>query len=84
MATTIDHTNMTANELVKLIGKTQIFHHVSNKNADGTPQRWRLNGAIKTFKRDSYRIYIPLKYGLYDYGKIESVSEFFQYLTIPE
>ena len=72
-----------AQELIALIGNTQTFHHVTNKNADGTPQRWRRNGAIKTFKRDDQRIIIPLKYGLYGYGKIETVDEFYQYLTIP-
>jgi hypothetical protein len=74
---------MTAQELVNMIGKTTTFHHKVNKNADGTPQRWRLNGAIKTFKRDPYRIYIPLKHGLYAYGKIESVQEFMDLLKIP-
>ena len=46
-----------------------ILHHTKNVNADNTPQRWKVNGKVKTWKRDSGRIEIPLKNGLrnYDY-----------------
>jgi len=44
-----------------------ILHHTINKNADGTPQRWRVNGKVKTWKRSSSKVKIPLKYGLYRY-----------------
>lgn len=37
--------------------------------ADGkTPARWRVNGKVKTWKRDPYRLEIPLKYGLYNFS----------------
>ena len=77
----------TAAELIALIGTTQTFEHVSWKNADGTPMRWRLNGTIKTFKRDNTRIRMPLKYGMgysrNDYMVIESVDQFYATLNIP-
>ena len=41
-----------------------ILHHVSQRNADGSPQKWRVNGAVKTWKRDPTRVRVPLKYGL--------------------
>ncbi len=41
-----------------------ILYHVKNKNADGTPQRWRVNGKVKTWKRDTSEIRIPVKHGL--------------------
>lgn len=46
-----------------------ILYHVTNRNADGTPQRWRVNGKVKTWKRSPERVQVPLKYGLkgYDY-----------------
>ena len=44
-----------------------ILHHTVNKNADGTPQRWRVNGMVKRWKRSPDRIQVPLKYGLYRY-----------------
>lgn len=50
--------NMTTND---------ILYHEINKNADGTKQRWRVNGKVKTWKRDVNRIKIPLKHGLYMY-----------------
>ena len=42
-----------------------ILHHVTNKNSDKTPQRWKVNGKVKTWKRDINRISIPVKHGLY-------------------
>jgi hypothetical protein len=48
----------------------QILHHVSNKNADGTPQRWKIT-SIKTWKRQPQRIEIGLKYGLKTYCRID-------------
>ena len=44
-----------------------ILHHTVNKNSDGTPQRWRVNGMVKRWKRSPDRIQVPLKYGLYRY-----------------
>lgn len=38
-------------------------------NADNkTPARWRVNGQVKTWKRDPNRIQIPIKHGLYDHS----------------
>jgi len=44
-----------------------ILYHVHNRNADNTPQRWRVNGMVKTWKRDLTRVKVPLKYGMYGY-----------------
>jgi len=44
-----------------------ILYHTENKNADGTPQRWKVNGKVKTWKRSPERVQVPLKHGLYDY-----------------
>ena len=48
----------------------QILHHTINKNADDTPQRWRVNGKVKTWKRSIERVQVPVKYGLYGYGYV--------------
>lgn len=45
----------------------QILYHVEHRNADGTPRRWRVNGAPKTWKRSPERVRVPLKFGLYGY-----------------
>lgn len=38
------------------------------KTAKGLPQRWRVSGTPKTWKTDSGRVQVPLKYGLNRYG----------------
>ena len=43
----------------------QVIYHKTAKNADKTPVRFRVSGAVKTWKRDTKRIKIPVKYGLY-------------------
>ena len=43
--------------------------HDTLTNADGkTPMRFRVAGAVKTWKRDKTRIRVPLKRGLYETG----------------
>ena len=54
----------------KTLKRGDILHHTINKNADGTPQRWRVNGMVKTWKRDLSRVRVPLKHGLYMYGYV--------------
>lgn len=44
-----------------------IIYHAKNKNADGTKQRWKVNGKVKTWKRDKSKVKVPLKHGLYNY-----------------
>jgi hypothetical protein len=56
-------------EQAKHLRPGDILYHTTDKNADGTPTRWKVNGQVKTWKKDPNRIYIPLKHGLrsYDY-----------------
>ena len=42
----------------------QEFHHVTLKNADGTPVRCRVNGKCKTWKTRPTEFRLPVKYGL--------------------
>jgi len=46
------------------------FHHVTRKNADGTPMRVRVSGACKTWKTRPGDFQLPVKHGLYDSGYI--------------
>jgi hypothetical protein len=41
-----------------------VRHYV---NSDGTPQRFRVNGKPKTWKRNPERVWVPLKRGLYQF-----------------
>ena len=47
-----------------------ILHHVTQKNADGTPQRWRVTGQVKLWKRSPEKIRVPVKHGLYRHDAI--------------
>lgn len=54
-------------EQAKKLQSGQILYHAFNKNADGTPQRWKVNGKVKTWKTMPDRVQVPLKHGLYAY-----------------
>jgi len=46
------------------------FEHKFLRNADGTRQRARANGAMKTWKRAPENFRLPIKRGLREYGAI--------------
>ncbi len=52
----------------------QILHHVTKKNADGTPLRVRVNGACKTWVKSPERFQLPVKYGLDQSGYITEAN----------
>jgi len=54
-------------EQAKNLKHGDIVYHVNNKNADGTPQRWKVSGQVKTWKRSPNRVKVPVKFGLYRY-----------------
>ena len=68
-------------EQAKNLQHGNTLHHVTNKNADGTPQRWRVSGKVKRWKRDPNRIKIPLKYGLYVYDYL--TNDNLELLSLP-
>jgi hypothetical protein len=54
--------------------RRQIFHHVTLKNADGTPARCRVNGKCKTWKTRPNEFSLPVKYGLKECFYITEVN----------
>lgn len=54
-------------EQAKVLPVGVTLHHTVNKNSDGTPQRWKVNGMPKTWKTQPNRVKIPVKHGLYSY-----------------
>jgi len=54
-------------EQAKALRHGDIIHHNFNKNSDGSCQRWRVSGKVKTWKRSPDRVQVPLKHGLYAY-----------------
>lgn len=53
----------------------QVLYHAHHRNADGTPQRWRVSGKVKIWKRDASRIRVPLKHGLYDNDALDCQTD---------
>jgi hypothetical protein len=51
----------------KELANGTILYHVTNRNADGSPQRWRVNGQPKLWKTRPGEVRVPLKHGLYAY-----------------
>lgn len=60
----------------------QIIYHITDKNADGTPTRWRVSGNVKTWKRSPERVKVPIKHGLYSHGYIDETN--LQYLRLTD
>lgn len=42
----------------------QTLYHRTARNADGSPQRWRVNGQVKRWKTWPLDVRVPLKHGL--------------------
>lgn len=61
---------ITKAQAVKLT-RDDIIHVKGYKNTDGTPQRWRVNGKVKTFKTRPNDFSIPVKRGLREYGYVD-------------
>ena len=57
-------------EQAKNLKHGEILYHKFNRNADGTPQRWRVNGKVQTWKRSPERVRVPIKCGLYLHDEV--------------
>lgn len=71
-------------EQAKELQPGNIIYALSNRNADGSAQRWRVSGKTKTYKKDPKRISIPLKHGLYQYFTLTQRELYLFSLTEPE
>ena len=49
--------------------------HVEFEANDGTIRRIKVNGAPKTWKRESARVTVPVKYGMYEYGSFSETGD---------
>ena len=54
---------MTKSQALTLAHRDEL-HHITQKNADGTPLRCRVNGKCKTWKTRPSEFQLPVKYGL--------------------
>jgi hypothetical protein len=59
---------------VKKLRHGQTLYTPGYYNADGTTQRWRISGQVKTWKRDPGRVRVPIKHGMYDNWYIDETN----------
>ncbi len=57
-------------EQAKALRPGDILYHDTHRNSDGSAQRWKVNGKVKTWKRSPERVEVPLKHGLYNYDRL--------------
>ena len=55
-------------DVAELISHCSNHSHITFLSIDGTARTAKVNGKVRTWKRDPNRVEIPIKYGLYEYG----------------
>ncbi len=55
-----------------VVSKQEVIDN--NTFHDSDCSNWRANGQMKTWKRDSNRFRLPLKYGLYNYWHLTELN----------
>ena len=58
----------TPETIAELIGYCNVNSHIWFKAIDGTARQCKVNGRVRTWKRDPNRVEIPVKYGMYEYS----------------
>lgn len=74
---------MTFDEALQL-GYGDTLYHGELRNADGSPQAWRVTGRVRTWKRQPGHFEIPIKRGLRQYGTLTEAELSQFYLTSDE
>lgn len=59
---------MTLDEIKSLSGHAEFIAN------DGTLRRLKINGRVRTWKRDTERVEVPVKYGMYEYGTMDTAE----------
>ena len=64
---------------VERLGHGQVLYHIRDRNRDGSPARWRVNGRVKLWKTRPDEFQVPIKHGMYDFDYITQLNgnEFF-------
>lgn len=68
-------------EQAKALRPGAMLYHVHNRNADGSPQRWRVSGQPKTWKTRPNEVVVPIKHGLYDNAYMTELNVHHFYFT---
>lgn len=59
---------------IEAVKSASVFLSRVRMNADGSPQRWRVNGKIRTWKTRPNEFRVPVKRGLWEFGYIDHTN----------
>lgn len=62
----------TPNSVAELIAHCSTHNHIWIHGNQGDARQVKVNGAVRTWKRDPSRVEIPVKYGLYEYHTMDA------------
>ena len=68
----------------KALKRGDTLYHITHRNADGSSQRWKVNGTVRTWVRQPGKVQIPIKYGLYSFGYLDNNDLYLVCLTAEE
>lgn len=54
--------------IAEMIEHCSKHSHITFLSTDNTARNCKVNGAVKTWKRNPNRVEVPIKYGMYEYG----------------
>lgn len=58
--------------VAEMVNHCNSHHHIWVRTQHNTAKQAKVNGAVRTWKRDPNRIEVPCKYGLYEYFTLEA------------
>jgi hypothetical protein len=56
----------------EMIEHCSAHSHIWFASNDGSARQCKVNGKVRTWKRDKNRVEVPVKYGLYEYGTFDA------------
>lgn len=68
-------------EQAKKLTHGTVLYHKSEKNADGSPQKWKVDGDVLIWKKEPKRVSVPLKHGMYIFSHLTERNLYYFSLT---
>lgn len=62
----------TPTSIAEMIGWCSMHSHIWVRSLSGDARQVKVNGKVRTWKRDLNRIEVPIKYGLYEYATLDA------------
>ena len=58
--------------ITEMIAHCDKHSHIWLRTRNGDARQVKVNGKVRTWKRNAGRVEVPFKYGLYEYGKLQA------------